>query len=58
MSSLKEPPWKIMRYIFYLERWVSEIIVQEVDFSLSPFMVQINGVPSESFSRKNAAKIE
>lgn len=50
-------PWSVMGHIVSLQSWSPEVSVFEIDFSLIDCWVQIHGIPLDSFSTTNTAKI-
>lgn len=57
VGPVEEAPWNIMGSLLCLHRWTPELSIHEIDFSYSPFWIQIHGVPLEGFSVQNATKI-
>lgn len=54
---MAEAPWNILGSLLCLHRWTPEFTLHEIDFSYSPFWIQIHGVPLEGISKENARKI-
>ncbi|KAK9270144.1 hypothetical protein L1049_025720 [Liquidambar formosana] len=50
-------PWSIMGHHLVLKSWDPSLVIEEIDFSLSPFWIQIHGLPPRHKTFSNAAKI-
>ncbi|KAK9290065.1 hypothetical protein L1049_008229 [Liquidambar formosana] len=50
-------PWSIMGHHLVLKSWDPSLVLDEIDFSLSPFWIQIHGLPPHHKTFSNAAKI-
>lgn len=54
---MEDAPWNILGSLLCLHRWTPDLTLHEVDFSYSPFWIQIHGVPLQWFSTDNARRI-
>lgn len=54
---MEEAPWNILDSLLCLHRWVPEFSILEVDYSFSPFWIQVHGVPLEGMSLANVKKM-
>lgn len=54
---MEDAPWNILGSLLCLHRWVPEFSIHEVDYSFSPFWIQMHGVPLEGMSMANATKM-
>ncbi|KAF7801557.1 kinesin KP1-like isoform X1 [Senna tora] len=54
---MDEAPWNVMGSLLCLHQWMPDITIHEVEYHLSPFWVQIHGVPLEGISTTNTAKV-
>lgn len=54
---MAEAPWNILGSLLCLHRWTPEFTVHEIDFTYSPFWIQIHGVPLDGISKENARRI-
>ncbi|KAK9279425.1 hypothetical protein L1049_013104 [Liquidambar formosana] len=50
-------PWSIMGCHLVLKIWPPHMVLEEIDFSTSPFWVQIHGLPPDQQTHCNALKI-
>lgn len=57
LEVMRKGPWFIMNQLLSIQRWIPEVFVFEVDFSLVPFWVQLHGMPFGTINTKNASKI-
>lgn len=53
---LEEAPWNILGQVLILKQWNPQISMQEVDYTHTPYWVQIHGMPLEFYSKENAIK--
>ncbi|KAJ1392784.1 Ribonuclease H-like superfamily [Sesbania bispinosa] len=54
---IREAPWNVMGLHLSIQPWAPEISLEELSFSLSPFWIQIHGLPIDMMTVSNAAKI-
>ncbi|KAI8527031.1 hypothetical protein RHMOL_Rhmol12G0045000 [Rhododendron molle] len=52
-----QAPWSVMGGLLVLTRWDHEKSVEELDFSSSPFWVQVHGLPLGQMNKKNGSLI-
>ena len=50
-------PWMIMGFLLMLEKWTPRLMLKELGLNLSPYWVQLHGLPLEGFSVKNILKL-
>lgn len=55
---LMERPWSVMNSLLVLRPVETGIAIPDHDFSVSPFWVQIHGLPVEKMTRANAEIID
>lgn len=53
---LDEAPWNILEQALILKKWHPQISMHEVEFSHTPYWVQMHGFPLEFFSKDNIVK--
>lgn len=53
---LANAPWNILGQVLLLKQWSPQISSQEVEFSHSPYWIQIHGMPLELLSKDNATR--
>ncbi|KAH7860856.1 hypothetical protein Vadar_018809 [Vaccinium darrowii] len=54
---LAQAPWSISGNLLVLTRWDQDKSVEELDFTSSPFWIQVHGLPLSCMSRKNGGAI-
>ncbi|KAL4284997.1 hypothetical protein GQ457_16G017350 [Hibiscus cannabinus] len=54
---MKQGPWSINNKLLILKEWPKEATLEEIDFSLAEFWVQIHNVPMALINGNNAEKI-
>ncbi|KAK4284852.1 hypothetical protein QN277_001630 [Acacia crassicarpa] len=54
---LKGRPWSILGHLLNLQSWEDDMVLEDVDFSHTPFWVQFHGLPLEAFNGPNAKKL-
>lgn len=52
-SILKSGPWSVMGKLLVLKPLSEGVVASEMDFNVSPFWVQIHGLPVEKMTREN-----
>ncbi|KAE9465341.1 hypothetical protein C3L33_02748, partial [Rhododendron williamsianum] len=52
-----QAPWSVMGGLLVLARWNHDMTIEDLDFSHSPFWVQIHGLPLGQMNRKNGEAI-
>ncbi|KAI8563747.1 hypothetical protein RHMOL_Rhmol03G0132900 [Rhododendron molle] len=52
-----QAPWSVMGGLLVLTRWDHDKSVEELDFSSSPFWVQVHGLPLGQINKKNGSLI-
>ncbi|KAK9284051.1 hypothetical protein L1049_012311 [Liquidambar formosana] len=55
--SFSARPWSVMGSHLVLKYWSPSLTIEEVDFSVSPFWVQIHGLPPSHKTLSNATRI-
>ncbi|KAM7464937.1 hypothetical protein LguiB_012499 [Lonicera macranthoides] len=53
----KERPWSVMGSLLVLRKWFTGAVVEDMDFSTSPFWVQLHNFPIHKRSHGNISKI-
>ncbi|KAJ1394458.1 Zinc finger, CCHC-type [Sesbania bispinosa] len=54
---IREAPWNVLGNHLSIQPWTPEMSIEEVSFNLSPFWIQIHGLPIEMMTVKNATSI-
>ncbi|OMO54212.1 Endonuclease/exonuclease/phosphatase [Corchorus olitorius] len=54
---LQQGPWSIMESHLMLKEWPEDATLEEIDFTLSEFWVQVHNLPLAYLTKKNAEKI-
>ncbi|KAJ1390976.1 Zinc finger, CCHC-type [Sesbania bispinosa] len=54
---IREAPWNVLGNHLNIQPWNPELSIEEVSFNLSPFWIQIHGLPIEMMTVKNASSI-
>ncbi|KAF7820596.1 TMV resistance protein N-like [Senna tora] len=54
---IRDGPWSILGQLLNVKRWSPEIPLSDVNFGFCEFWAQFHGLPLESFSAKNVAKL-
>lgn len=57
VAVLNKSPWYVMNKLVSLQSWEHRIAIHEIDFAMVQFWVQVQGLPLEFISVKNAGKI-
>lgn len=52
-----QAPWSVMGGLLVLTRWNHDMTIEDLDFSHSPFWVQIHGLPLGQMNKKNGEAI-
>lgn len=53
---LVNAPWNILGQVLILKQWCPQVAIQEVEYSYTPYWIQIHGMPLELFSKENAGR--
>ncbi|KAK9286260.1 hypothetical protein L1049_014647 [Liquidambar formosana] len=54
---LSSGPWNVKGFLIVVKEWSLGLVLEEISFSLSPFSVQIHGLPLDLKTVHNASKI-
>ncbi|KAH7839409.1 hypothetical protein Vadar_003785 [Vaccinium darrowii] len=54
---LRKGPWSVMNHLLILKEARIGVTMEEIDFSLCPFWVQVHGLPISCLTKTNATKI-
>lgn len=54
---LNTGPWSISGFHLVVTVWPPSLVLEEIDFSLSSFWVQVHGLPPDRMSHENVLKI-
>lgn len=54
---LEDAPWNILGHVLILKQWNSHVPIHEVDFTHTPYWIQIEGLPLDLFSYQNVVRI-
>ncbi|KAH7834805.1 hypothetical protein Vadar_019912 [Vaccinium darrowii] len=54
---LRKGPWSVMNNLLVLKEFQKGSTVEEMDFSLCPFWIQVHGLPISCLTKSNAIKI-
>lgn len=54
---VQKSPWSVMNNLMVLEEVQKGVTVEEMDFSLCPFWIQVHGLPISCMTKANASKI-
>lgn len=54
---MQKGPWSVMNYLLVLKEAQRGVTMEEMDFSLCPFWVQVHGLPISCMTKTNATKI-
>jgi hypothetical protein len=54
---LDQTPWNINGHPLFLQRWDPEVPLEEIDFSLGAYWIQIFGLPPDHMTTANANSI-
>ncbi|KAK9291439.1 hypothetical protein L1049_019387 [Liquidambar formosana] len=55
--ALNTGPWSVLGFHLVLKEWPPSLVLDEIEFSLSSFWVQIHGLPSDRMTQANAMKV-
>ena len=54
---MEKSPWHVLGFLACLKWWDSQMTINELDFSHSPYWIKVHGLPIDYLNMKNARQI-